>query len=193
MPRNSREVAIGYPHHITQRGNNREPVFVDDEDRWTYLDALNHYTQKYQVDIWAYCLMTNHIHLLAVPHDQNSLARGVGLANMVYTQYLNRKYNRSGRIWQNRFFSSIVDTDEYLWAVARYVESNPVVAGLVTSAEKYEWSSAKCHLLGMDDLLVEQSTWLEPEDLDAYRKFLPKDDKRMTDMIEKATRSGRPI
>ncbi len=193
MPRNARAVAIGYPHHITQRGNNREPVFFDDEDRWTYLDALKHYVHKYQVEIWAYCLMTNHIHLLAVPHESYGLARGVGLTNMVYTQHLNRKYRRSGRIWQNRFFSSVVDTDEYLWAVARYVESNPVVAGLVASAEAYEWSSAKCHLLGMDDLLVKKSAWLKPEDLEAYRNFLSEDDQRMTDMIEKATRSGRPI
>ena len=88
-------VAIGYPHHITQRGNNREPVFFDDEDRWAYLDVLSHYTQKYQVDIWAYCLMTNHIHLLAAPNEPQGLARGVGLANMTYTQHVNRKYHRS--------------------------------------------------------------------------------------------------
>ena len=107
MPRNSRRVAVGYPHHITQRGNNREPVFFDDEDRWAYLGLLRHYTQEHRVDIWAYCLMTNHTHLLAVPHEPQGLARGVGLANMTYTQYVNRKYRRSGRIWQNRFFSTL--------------------------------------------------------------------------------------
>ena len=193
MPRNSREVAVGYPHHVTQRGNNREPVFFDDEDRWTYLSLLEHYTQKYQVDIWAYCLMTNHIHLLAVPSDSMSLGRGVGLTNMTYTQHINRKYHRSGRLWQNRFFSSIVDTDNYLWAVARYIENNPVTAGLVNTAEDYGWSSAQHHLQKKPDPLLQESSWLQQTDREAYRKFLTVEDKRMSTMIEKATRSGRPI
>lgn len=193
MPRNSRVVAVGYPHHISQRGNNREPVFFDDEDRWAYLDVLSHYSQKYQVDIWAYCLMTNHIHLLAVPNESESLARGLGLANMTYTQHVNRKYRRSGRIWQNRFFSSVVDTDNYLWAVARYIENNPVTAGMVSRAEAFVWSSAQHHVLEKPDPLIKKPSWLNLQDRDAYREFLTEDDKRMANMIEQATRNGRPI
>ena len=193
MPRSSRVVAIGYPHHVTQRGNNREPVFFDDEDRWTYLYLLSHYQQKYQVDIWAYCLMTNHVHLLAVPHDPASLAGGVGLVNMTYTQYLNRKHQRTGRIWQNRFFSSVVDSDQYVWAVARYIENNPVAAGLVTSAEDYAWSSARSHLQAKPDPLLQTPSWLNEADRDSYRTFLAEEDKRMTTMISQATRGGRSI
>ena len=128
MPRTSRAVAVGYPHHVTQRGNNRQPIFFDDQDRLTYLDTFQHYALKFHLDVWAYCLMPNHFHLLVVPQNEESLASGVGLANQVYTRYINRKYFRSGRLWQNRFFSCIVGTEEYLWAVTRYVENNPVKA-----------------------------------------------------------------
>ena len=193
MPRNSRMVAIGYPHHITQRGNNREPVFFDDDDRWAYLDFLSHYTQKYQVDIWAYCLMTNHIHLLAVPNESKGLSRGVGLTNMMYTQHVNRKYHRSGRVWQSRFFSSVVDTDSYQWAVARYVENNPVTAGMVSAAEDYDWSSAQHHVKEKPDSLIKNPSWLKPVDRESYKQFLQEDDKRITKIIEQATRNGRPI
>ena len=193
MPRNSRVVAIGYPHHITQRGNNREPVFFDDEDRWAYLDFLSHYTQKYQVDIWAYCLMTNHIHLLAAPNELKGLARGVGLTNMMYTQHVNRKYYRSGRVWQNRFFSSVVDTDSYQWAVARYVENNPVTAGMVDVAEDFVWSSAQYHVEGKPDSLLKTPSWLDPADRYDYKEFLLEDGRQMAKTIEQATRNGRPI
>ena len=193
MPRNSRVVAIGYPHHITQRGNNREPVFFDDEDRWAYLDFLSHYTQKYQVDIWAYCLMTNHIHLLAAPNELKGLARGVGLTNMMYTQHVNRKYYRSGRVWQNRFFSSVVDTDSYQWAVARYVENNPVTAGMVDVAEDFVWSSAQYHVEGKPDPLLKTPSWLDTAERYDYKKFLLEDGRQMAKTIEQATRNGRPI
>jgi putative transposase len=105
MPRIARIIAPGYPHHITQRGNNRAMVFFDDEDRQAYLKLLAGYSQKHHFQIWAYYLMSNHIHLLAVPEMENSLSRGIGLTNQMYTQYLNRKLKQSGRIWQNRFFS----------------------------------------------------------------------------------------
>lgn len=148
MPRTSRAVAVCYPHHVTQRGNNRQPVFFDDQDRLKYLDTFQQYSVKYYLDVWAYCLMPNHIHLLVVPQNEEALSSGVGLANQVYTRYVNRKYFRSGRLWQNRFFSCIVDTDEYLWSVARYIENNPVKAGLSKNAEDYRWSSARCHVNG---------------------------------------------
>jgi len=193
MPRTSRVVAVGYPHHVTQRGNNREPVFFDDEDRWTYLNLLCHFLQKYPVDIWAYCLMTNHTHLLAVPHEPAALARGIGLANMTYTQYVNRRYQRTGRIWQNRFFSAVVKSDQYVWAVARYIENNPVVAGLVNSADEYEWSSARYHLQVKPDPLIKKLSWLDEAERDTYRAFLAEDDKRMATMIGQATRGGRTI
>jgi len=193
MPRQARAVAVGYPHHITQRGNNRELVFFDDHDRLTYLEFLKHYTHQYHVEIWAYCLMTNHIHLIAVPQVPDGLALGIGRTNLVYTQHINRKYYRSGRIWQNRFFSCIVDTDEHLWAVARYVENNPVKAGLVDAAVEYRWSSACHHLEGGADDLLTKPGWLKQEDLEDYRLFVSEEDDRMSDIIKKATCRGRPF
>ncbi len=126
MPRTARVVAVGYPHHITQRGNNRESVFIDDNDRQAYLDILKKNADKYKVEIRSYCLMVNHIHLLAVPHQDVSLARGIGLTNLAFTQHVNRKYFRTGRIWQNRFISCPITTEKHLWAVSRYIENNPV-------------------------------------------------------------------
>jgi putative transposase len=192
MPRTFRTVAVGYPHHVTQRGNNREQVFFDDQDRRTYLDYLNKYAIKYQIDIWAYCLMSSHIHMLAVPQVPESLAFGIGLVNQNYTRYINRKYLRSGRVWQNRFFSCIVDTDEHLWAVARYIENNPVKAVMVADALGYKWSSAKYHLIGEQDSLMERFHWLKKEDRGDYRLFLSKNDESVTNAINQATRSGRP-
>lgn len=193
MARNARAVAVGYPHHITQRGNNREPVFLDDQDRLIYIDLLKHYTQKFQVDIWAYCLMPNHVHLLAVPQVPGALALGIGRTNQVYTRYVNRKYLRSGRVWQNRFYSCIVDNDEYLWSVARYIENNPVKAGLVPTAAEYLWSSARCHLEGREDTLLSSPGWLKEGERHEYRQFILETDEEVRKKIDQATRSGRPL
>jgi len=193
MPRTSRAVALGYPHHITQRGNNRSNVFADDTDHLAYLEALNHYTQKYHLDIWAYCLMPNHIHLLVVPHTPKALARGVGMTNLRYSRYFNRRHFRSGHIWQNRFYSCIVDTDTHLWAVARYIENNPVKAGLTETALDYRWSSVRHHLGEKEDMLLKSSKWLNRKDRDDYRHFLSEEDDRITNTISKATTSGRAL
>jgi len=193
MPRIARIIAENYPYHITQRGNNRFNVFFDDEDRQTYLKLLGEYSQKYNVKIWAYCLMSNHIHLLAVPETETALARGIGLTNLMYTQYLNRKLNQSGRIWQNRFFSCVIESDQYLWAVARYIERNPLKAGLVTSVETYRWSSAKTHISGIDDPLLDAYPWLSTHELIAYAEFIREEDEETDNAIRRATRTGRPF
>lgn len=194
MPRTSRVVAVGSPHHITQRGNNCELVFFDDADRSAYLEHLSFFTRKYQIDIWAYCLMSNHLHLLVVPQAPESLARGIGLTNMSYTQHINRKYRRSGRVWQNRFFSSVVETESYLWAVARYIEKNPVVAGVVDTAEDYRWSSAAYHLQSRPDPYLKSPSWLSDHERKAYALFHnAEDSQRMTALIELSEPGNRPI
>lgn len=194
MPRISRIIAPGYPHHVTQRGNNRSPVFFDDEDRETYLELLAGYAEKHQLTIWAYCLMENHIHILAVPENLDSLARGIGLTNQVYTQYLNRKLHQSGRLWQNRFFSCIVEQESHLWAVARYIERNPVKAGLIDRVEDYRWSSAKAHLSGgKDPLLSATSTWLSSRKRKSYAEFVRLADDKADEAIRSSTRTGRPF
>ena len=193
MPRIARVIATRYPHHITQRGNNRATVFFDDEDRQTYLKLLAGYAEKHHLQIWAYCLMNNHIHLLAVPETETSLARGIGLTNQVYTQYLNRKLNQSGRIWQNRFFSCVVENNQYLWAVARYIERNPLKVGLVENAEAYRWSSAKAHMTAANDTLLGATSWLSPEEQSTYAEFVVTEDEEVDNAIRKATRTGRPF
>lgn len=194
MPRIARIIAPGYPHHITQRGNNRTPVFFDDEDRKTYLKLLSGYARTHALQVWAYCLMDNHIHLLIVPETETGLARGVGLTNQLYTQYLNHKLSQSGRIWQNRFFSCVVENEQHLWAVARYIERNPVKAGIAERAEDYRWSSAKAHLSGTDDTVLGPSvTWLAPSEMRAYVEFVLTENEDMDTKIRQATRTGRPF
>ena len=161
MPRIACEVLGGSPHHVTQRGNRRESVFFIDEDRYTYLKLLREYCGKYAVDILAYCLMTNHVHLVAVPKHKDGLQRVLKPLHMRYAQYFNRKNEWSGHLWQGRFFSSPLD-DDYLGFCVRYVERNPVRAGMVERAENYPWSSAAAHCgLRRDKLLSTDSVHLK--------------------------------
>ncbi len=159
MPRLPRAVFAGFPHHITQRGNRREPVFFDDEDRLLYLAWLKEYSDQHQVEVLAYCLMTNHIHLIAVPATSDGLHLALKPLHMRYAQRLNRQRQWSGHVWQGRFFSSPLD-DAYLWTALRYVECNPVRAGLAERAQDYRWSSAPGHCgLRHDALLRPDSRW----------------------------------
>lgn len=193
MSRTFRVVMPGCPYHITQRGNNRQKVFFDDQDHLSYLNLLKRYTQKYKLDVWSYCLMPNHVHLLVVPHEEHSLARGIGVTNMTYTQYVNKKYRRVGRVWQNRFFSSHIENDSYLWAVSRYIENNPVAAGLVGNAEDFEWSSARHHVQQEPDPLISSGCWITETDLPSYRSFLKEDNKKVTAYISQAASKGLTI
>ena len=193
MPRIARICAVGYPHHITQRGNNKQPVFFDDEDRQFYLKTLLDYSLRYDLDVWSYCLMTNHLHLLAVPKKQASLARGIGGTNLVYTQYINRKKKRSGRLWQNRFFSTTIEQDPYLWAVSRYIEHNPVRAGIVEKAQQYKWSSCRAHISDSANIFLTLNDWLENKDISSYKNFLREDDTTLDNSIINATKTGRPL
>jgi len=193
MPRIARVTSPGYPHHITQRGNNREDVFFDDEDRSFYKSTLKSYCESCRVDILAYCLMSNHIHLLAVPLEESALACCVGRTNLLYTQYVNRKYRRSGRLWQNRFYSVIVDDDMYLWSVMRYIELNPVKAGIVKDPLAYPWSSCRATVGVIEDELVKSSLWLDTSERAAYGRFVMQQDLAMDEKIRRATSTGRPL
>ena len=190
MPRSARICAIHFPHHVTQRGNNREAVFFDDDDREFYLKILGKYSSQYNLDIWAYCLIVNHVHLLAVPKREDSLAKGLGSTNLVYTQYVNRRYGRSGRVWQNRFFSAVIENEPYLWAVVRYIERNPVRGNLVEKAEEYMWSSARAHILGRRNNLLTGDSWLRRSKRGDFQKFMESEDRPIEDSIRKATSTG---
>jgi len=194
MPRIARVVAVGYPHHVTQRGNNRSQVFFDDDDRRFYLWTLAQYRRKYGVDVWGYCLMDNHMHALAVPYEPDSLARCFAGTNLVYTQRVNRKQSRSGRLWQNRFFSCPVDKDEYLWPVLRYIDRNPVRAGTVRQALEYQWSSARHHTTGEADPLLNEPDWLATElHKQKYRSYLRDQPEEEAAEIRRMTGTGRPL
>ena len=145
MPRRSRIVIPGMPHHVTQRGNNREVVFHSDGDRRFYLDVVEHHTRENQVRILGYCLMTNHVHLIVVPERPESLARALKCAHAAYAHCWNRFAGRSGHLWQGRFYSCPLDPS-HLESALRYVDLNPVRAGLVATASEWRWSSARAHV-----------------------------------------------
>ena len=168
MPRVARNVFANIPHHITQRGNRREDVFFVDEDRQFYLERLGEYCEKWSVEILAYCLMTNHVHLILKPTSEDGLQRVLKPLHMRYAQRINKEKGWKGHLWQGRFFSSALD-EAYLWSAIRYVERNPVRAKMVDSAEDYQWSSAACHCglkeesllaeISKSERLVDQKSW----------------------------------
>lgn len=159
MPRAARIVFAGVPHHITQRGNRRGDVFFTDTDRQLYLTWLREYCATHGVAILAYCLMRNHVHLVAVPTTSDSLQAALRPLHTRHAQRINREHDWRGHLWQGRFFSSPLD-EVYLWAAIRYVERNPVRAKLVRRAENYPWSSAAAHCrLREDPLLSQKQTW----------------------------------
>jgi putative transposase len=136
MARIARAVAVEYPHHITQRGNYRQTVFKSAKDYPLYLSWLKAYAEKYFVRIWAYCLMSNHVHYIAVPMQSVSFARTFNTLHMRYSQYINKRENAAGHLWQGRFYSCALD-ETHLYAAVRYIENNPVRAGIVDKAEEY--------------------------------------------------------
>ncbi len=144
MPRIARVVIPGIPHHVTQRGNRREDVFSEDNDRQRYLRLLLEYSAKHGLKTLAYCLMTNHIHLVCIPERADTLASVFRPLDLRYTQHFNWSQRISGRLWQGRPFSCALD-DAHLCAALRYVERNPVRARMVRKAEHYAWSSAAAH------------------------------------------------
>lgn len=193
MSRVSRNVFVGFPHHVTQRGNFKQDVFLCDEDRHHYLNWLNHYKKKYQLDIWAYCLMNNHVHLIVVPAKPDSIARTLATTHMRHSQYLNKRLDRTGHVWQGRFYSCPMD-DEHLLRAAIYVERNPVRAGLVSSAADWEWSSAAAHYSGEMSPLLKNNSWPTEDLLESWGSFLEEPDKPETaQLIHKQTSTGRPL
>ena len=153
MARMARVVIPGMPHHVTQRGNRRQQTFFNDGDYAAYLELMADWCRQEGVEIWGYCLMPNHVHLIAVPASKQALRRAIGEAHRRYTRRINFREKWRGYLWQGRFASFVMD-DPYLLSAARYVELNPVRARLVPSAGQWPWSSARPHLSGRDDGLV---------------------------------------
>jgi len=144
MPRLARVVAAGLPHHVTQRGNRGADVFFTSADRQDYLIRLGEYADQHGLRVWAYCLMANHVHLVVVPERPESLAAVLRPLHMRHAQRMNEQHGWVGHLWQGRYFSCALD-EAHLWDAVRYVECNPVRAGLVVEAADYPWSSAAPH------------------------------------------------
>ncbi len=144
MARIARVVWPGCPYHVTHRGNHRGRIFFNDGDRRRYLNLLRENAERAALRVWAYALMTNHVHLIVVAEALDSMARGIGNAHREYARIVHQREGWTGHLWANRFFSTPLD-ESHLWVAARYVELNPVRAGVAQRAEEYVWSSARAH------------------------------------------------
>ena len=153
MARLARIVAPGLPHHVTARGNRREPIFFENGDQELYVDLLAEQMRKAEVEVWAYCLMPNHVHLILTPSDEGGLAKALGSAHRRRANFVNARGRWRGHLFDGRYASVAMDEDHLLAAV-RYVTLNPVRAGLAARAPDWPWSSARAHLAGADDALV---------------------------------------
>jgi putative transposase len=194
MPRVARIVLPGCPHHITQRGNNRQDIFFVDDDKQVYLQILARQAERYGLVLHAYALMTNHVHLIATPKQESSLAKTLGRAHYFYTTYINRFHGRVGHLWQNRFFSCAMD-EVHIWSAFSYVELNPVRAGLSAVAWEYPWSSAATHCgKTPPEPFLDIELWRSLSQGRDWRQVLtlPHDTKAIEE-IRRCTMSGRPL
>lgn len=156
MPRQPRLVIAGYPHHIILRGNNRSTIFYNDEDRRFFIECLKEAKEKTKSKIYAYCFMSNHVHLLIEPSTEQGLGNMIQSLGRRYVQYINKTYKRTGTLWEGRFKSSVVSKDEYLLACSRYIELNPVRAKIVKHSKDYLWSSYGSKAEGRKNTLLDE-------------------------------------
>lgn len=196
MPRTARIVAAGYPHHITQRGNYRQEVFSDRNDYIRYLRWLGKFSIRYKLSILCYSLVPNHVHYIAIPENEDSLSKTFNTCHMRYAQYFNKKNDMKGHLWQGRFYSCVLD-EVHLYAAVKYVENNPVRAGLVKKAEDWEWSSARYHLTNGTDKkgiilsLANINNFIEVADWEEY--LCEENDNKIIEDIRNKTLSGMPL
>ena len=222
MARKRRFIVPGVPQHIIQRGHNREPCFYAEADYSRYLHNLQDAAEKNDTKIHAYVLMTNHIHLLATPGHEYSITHTIQDLGRKYVRYLNTTYKRTGALWEGRFKACLVDSEAYLLTCMRYIEMNPVRAGMVEHPGEYRWSSYACNATGKSNTIIEPhplyialadkkverhkayrelfSMHIDPEDIHAIRSALNqelvvgRDDfkDKIERMINRQTRAGKP-
>lgn len=191
MARLARSTIAGYPHHVVQRGNYDQPVFDTEDDYRRYLSWLWEYAPRYEVEIWAYCLMPNHVHLICVPKTEDSLARAFNTLHMRYAQYFNGKRAVSGHLWRARFMSCVLDGPSVREEV-RFVETNPVRKGIVERAEDYFWSSALGHMSGRPDPLLTDGRFL-PYGIFDWGAYLARSgDELVIRRVRECLKTGRP-
>lgn len=191
MARIARVIVPEFPHHIIQRGNRRQQVFFNEGDYSEYLRLLNSYSQRFKVDILAYCLMPNHAHLITTPHEGGSLSQAIGETHRNYTRFINFREKWRGYLWQGRFSSYVLD-EKYLLAAIRYILLNPVKAKIVKKPWDYKWSSARHHMKVENNFMIKDS--LLRELVGDWKNFLDtapeEDDVRLMQLHE---RTGRPL
>ena len=191
MSRRARVVLPGIPHHITQRGIRRFDVFRDGADRQIYLKLLAESCRMFHLRVCAYCLMTNHVHLVAIPERPDSLWRTLHRCHGMYANRFNMKYGFSGHLWQARPYSCVLD-EEHLWRAIRYVELNPVRAHIVDRAVDYLWSSAAAHCGLREDTLLD-AEWASRDEIQDWRQWLaPGNENEVDKRIRERTFTGRP-
>jgi len=190
MGRLSRIVVPGLLHHVTQRGNRREALFIEDRDHEIYLDLTAEQTLKAGVAVWAYCLMPNHVHLILVPGEADALGRAVGETHRRYTNFINARGRWTGHLFQSRFASVVLD-DTHLIRAVRYVSMNPVRARLVDRPEDWKWSSVRAHLSGLDDALVTVRPVLDR--IPHLKELLHVDMEDDFSELRRAEATGRPL
>jgi putative transposase len=192
MARLARIVLPGIPHHVTQRGNRRERVFFEESDYALYLDLLSEAAARSSVAIWAYCLMPNHVHIVAVPGDEDGLRRTFRHVHRHYTGYINARMRVTGHLWQGRF-SSVAMDEAHLVSALRYVALNPVRARLAERAEDWPWSSTRAHIAGESDDHVDVAPALER--VGNFAAFLGEafDEAMSYAALRKAESVGRPV
>jgi putative transposase len=192
MARLARVVIPGIPHHVTQRGNGRAQTFFEEGDYALYLDLLADAARRAQAEVWAYCLMPNHVHIVLTPSDQDGLARTFGELHRRYTGYVNARRRTTGHLWQSRFGSVAMD-EPHFEAALRYVALNPVRARLVKRAQDWRWSSTAALLAGADDHVVRVAPALER--VGDFAAFLSEDFDEELDYaaLRRAESIGRPV
>ncbi len=200
MPRRARLVLPDVTTHLVQRGNNRAPCFLSEQDRSHYLFHLSRLSGPSGCAVHAYCLMTNHIHLLVTPEKSDSCAKLMKQLGQLHTQYVNRSYRRTGTLWENRFKSCLVQSEHYVLECYRYIELNPVRAGMVKHPKEYPWSSYRANAEGESNpLLRGHPEYLNLGSFDSARckvyasLFGSHTDSSDADGIRSATRGGFPL
>ena len=194
MARLARVIAVGVPHHITQRGNAKRFILEDEADRKVYLDLLKQSTEQHGIAIIGYCVMSNHVHLVAVPRKADGMARALKEAHGRFASYWNALHRSTGHVWQGRYYSCPLD-EPHLWEALRYTELNPVRASLVTGAERWDWSSAAAHC-GADSTgpWLAMHLWRGRWSAVTWRAYL---DAGITESqlaaIRRSTYTGRPL
>jgi putative transposase len=194
MARLPRVVVVDVPHHVTQRGNARQVIFAQDADRLTYLELLRQYSELCGLSLLGYCLMSNHVHLIAVPRSATAMARTLKHTHARYAAYWNARQFSSGHVWQGRFYSCPLD-EAHLWEALRYAELNPVRAGMVSAPEQWSWSSAAAHCgLTTPHPMLDMELWRRRWTSTQWKEYLNQGASDSTcGQLRRCTYNGRPL